>query len=190
MPPSTSPQPGHGISSADSDADRRGLRRSIVLPRRDSQGFCCSCTYSEAVAATFGTSENTDQTRANLDCNIFTEYSLFNGIAGSASCLRFDPLWYQVPHDASSRSVVSAQNWLLVSCGPKADRDPVLTARDCSRRPSLALQRNLRSRRCRVRSALHRGGPPDLLAVADATLLRSRATSYSSRFWTSPSWPT
>ena len=48
------------------------------------------------MAATFTASGSTDATRANLDCNIFTEYSLFDGIAGSASCLRFDPLWYQV----------------------------------------------------------------------------------------------
>ena len=69
---------------------------------RDSQGFCCSCTYSEAVAATFGSSGSTDTTRANLDCDVFTEYSLFNGIAGSASCLRFDPLWYQACPAAAS----------------------------------------------------------------------------------------
>ena len=82
---------------ADSADDTASLLDTPTPSRvcRDSQGFCCSCTYSEAVAATLGTG-STDVTRANLDCDVFTEYSLFNGIAGSASCLRFDPLWYQV----------------------------------------------------------------------------------------------
>jgi hypothetical protein len=35
-------------------------------------------------------------TRANLDCSFFDTFPLFNGVSGSASCLRYDALWYAV----------------------------------------------------------------------------------------------
>ncbi len=35
-------------------------------------------------------------TRAGLDCSFFKNFPLFSGVAGSASCLRYDALWYAV----------------------------------------------------------------------------------------------
>lgn len=35
-------------------------------------------------------------TRAGLDCSFFSNFPLFDGVAGSASCLRYDALWYAV----------------------------------------------------------------------------------------------
>jgi len=35
-------------------------------------------------------------TRINTDCSFFANFPLFSGVAGSASCLRYDPLWYAV----------------------------------------------------------------------------------------------
>ena len=61
---------------------------------RDSEGFCCSCTLAEFLENTF-TGATGDETRANLDCSLFSN-PFFSGVAGSASCLRYDPLWYHV----------------------------------------------------------------------------------------------
>ncbi|CAK0755627.1 hypothetical protein CVIRNUC_002389 [Coccomyxa viridis] len=57
-----------------------------------SQGFCCSCTSSALAAATL-TSGTNQQTRANLNCDLLNSW--FH-LPGSASCLRMDPLNYQV----------------------------------------------------------------------------------------------
>lgn len=35
-------------------------------------------------------------TRANTDCNFFKNFPLYSGVAGSASCVRYDALWYAV----------------------------------------------------------------------------------------------
>ncbi|KAK9805195.1 hypothetical protein WJX72_005302 [[Myrmecia] bisecta] len=57
----------------------------------DSQGFCCKCTASQVGGDTLG-GGTVQQTRANLNCNLFASLIF---IPGSASCLRFADLWYE-----------------------------------------------------------------------------------------------
>ena len=45
-------------------------------------------------------------TRANLDCSFFDTFPLFNGVTGSASCLRYDALWYAVSDTPASWQMV------------------------------------------------------------------------------------
>ncbi|KAK9799370.1 hypothetical protein WJX73_004741 [Symbiochloris irregularis] len=58
----------------------------------NSQGFCCSCSLSQVSAATLGNGYTT-ATRATLNCDLAVSW--IYGAPGSASCLRFDPLYYQ-----------------------------------------------------------------------------------------------
>jgi len=54
-----------------------------IIP--DSQGRCCQCSVGSQLGLASG-----DGTRGGLNC------ALFGTGQGSAHCLRFDPLWYNV----------------------------------------------------------------------------------------------
>ena len=62
---------------------------------RDSQGFCCECTLAQATSASF-TSGSSSSTRAGLDCSLWSSDLFLNGVPGSASCMRYADLWYEV----------------------------------------------------------------------------------------------
>ena len=59
----------------------------------NSQGYCCPCTAQESWQQT-ALGEATGTTRGNLNCNLFTTGLFASGVPATASCLRFDPLWY------------------------------------------------------------------------------------------------
>lgn len=50
-------------------------------------------------------------TRANLDCSFFDAFPLFNGVSGSASCLRYDALWYAVSKMPSFPADILLSRW-------------------------------------------------------------------------------
>ncbi|GAX84271.1 hypothetical protein CEUSTIGMA_g11694.t1 [Chlamydomonas eustigma] len=68
----------------------------------DSQGFVCDCSFTDVWDTTLGVA-NEQRTRANLDCDFFS--NPLNILVGnppcSAHCLMFDPLWYSVSSDGS-----------------------------------------------------------------------------------------
>ena len=112
--------PGAGIARASAAAAACRAPETIIracavlsLPCRDSQGFCCSCSLSNTWADTLG-GGNTQWTRANLDCSFFAGDLFLYGVPGSASCMRYDPLWYEV------RDRVCPGPRKITSCLPSA----------------------------------------------------------------------
>ena len=56
----------------------------------DSQGFCCPCTaQSSWQQSVLGGA--TDQSRGNVNCNLFAANLFLSGVPASAHCLRLDP---------------------------------------------------------------------------------------------------
>lgn len=84
------PQGRHGHTSP-----RPVLRSPLPACCRDSQGFCCECTLAQATSASFTSGSSADM-RAGLDCSLWSSDLFLNGVPGSASCMRYADLWYEV----------------------------------------------------------------------------------------------
>ncbi|MEW5316239.1 MAG: hypothetical protein WDW38_007620 [Sanguina aurantia] len=89
------PGPGKCKDSSTDTAPTCGWYYEGGVQVPDSQGFCCTCSSSQIFDNTFGTG-NPQRTRANLDCDFFSNPLdiLIGKLPTSAHCLQFDAQWF------------------------------------------------------------------------------------------------